>query len=417
MPHLREPVAQASACEGGFLYETGFATTDRHFSNSWISASAYSSADLRRLSRKARGGAVALAVPCGHGDELHQFERDFIAVLRRIFCAVCRRILGRASLLFRLVSSDSLPHCRHCRRLLPPAKPMPVNARRFIRKMRGGAQAHLLEADDGDCYIVKFQNNPQHRRILVNEFVAAEILAHLQISCPGHRDRARCRRSFWRLTRKCGCKSGERHIAIAAGLAFRIPAPGQTRIDRDLRFHSRCAAQPGGQCGTVPGGAGVRSLGGERGRAADRIFFRAQLKDWLAQPGVPPRKLGFVALMIDHGFAFNGPHWDFPDSAVTGLYPRRTVYDAVRSVGGLRAMAGTHQTFSRGGFRQGFATHSAGVAGGRRRAAGAVVRVAAAQKAEDPGTGGGLPQGAGQSVSAVELKAPATRSPALHACD
>jgi hypothetical protein len=42
---------------------------------------------------------------------------------------------------------------------------MPVNARRFIRKMRGGAQAHLLEADDGDYYIVKFQNNPQHRRI------------------------------------------------------------------------------------------------------------------------------------------------------------------------------------------------------------------------------------------------------------
>ncbi len=64
---------------------------------------------------------------------------------------------------------------------------MPVNARRFIRKMRGGAQAHLLEADDGDYYIVKFQNNPQHRRILINEFVAAEILTHLQIACPGHR--------------------------------------------------------------------------------------------------------------------------------------------------------------------------------------------------------------------------------------
>src|SRR6185312_9417307 len=62
------------------------------------------------------------------------------------------------------------------------------------------------------------------------------------------------------------------------------------------------------------------------------IFFRAQLKDWLARPGVPPRKLGFVALMIDHGFAFNGPHWDFPDSAVTGLYPRRVVYSGVKSI-------------------------------------------------------------------------------------
>ena len=62
------------------------------------------------------------------------------------------------------------------------------------------------------------------------------------------------------------------------------------------------------------------------------VFFRAQLKDWLARPGIPPRKLGFVALMIDHGFAFNGPHWDLPDSAITGLYPRRMVYENVRSI-------------------------------------------------------------------------------------
>ena len=36
--------------------------------------------------------------------------------------------------------------------------------------------------------------------------------------------------------------------------------------------------------------------------------------------------------MIDHGFAFNGPHWDFPDSAVAGLYPRRMVYRHVKSI-------------------------------------------------------------------------------------
>ena len=64
---------------------------------------------------------------------------------------------------------------------------MPVNARHFIRKMRGGAQAHLLEADDGHYYIVKFPNNPQHRRILVNEWIAGEILSHLQISAPEQR--------------------------------------------------------------------------------------------------------------------------------------------------------------------------------------------------------------------------------------
>src|SRR5712692_8851010 len=61
---------------------------------------------------------------------------------------------------------------------------MPLNARRHIRKMRGGAQSHLLEADDGRFYIVKFQNNPQHRRILVNELIASVFLKYLQVSTP-----------------------------------------------------------------------------------------------------------------------------------------------------------------------------------------------------------------------------------------
>lgn len=61
---------------------------------------------------------------------------------------------------------------------------MPLLARRHIRKMRGGAQAHLMEADDGRFYIVKFQNNPQHRRILVNEMIAGVFLKYLQISTP-----------------------------------------------------------------------------------------------------------------------------------------------------------------------------------------------------------------------------------------
>src|SRR5579864_8549227 len=59
---------------------------------------------------------------------------------------------------------------------------MPITARRHIRKMRGGAQSHLLETSDGHFYIVKFQNNPQHRRILVNELVSSVFLKYLQIS-------------------------------------------------------------------------------------------------------------------------------------------------------------------------------------------------------------------------------------------
>jgi hypothetical protein len=61
---------------------------------------------------------------------------------------------------------------------------MPVRAKQLIRKMRGGAQAHLIEGEDGAFYVVKFINNPQHRRILINEWLACEFLRYLQIHVP-----------------------------------------------------------------------------------------------------------------------------------------------------------------------------------------------------------------------------------------
>ena len=61
---------------------------------------------------------------------------------------------------------------------------MPIQATRHIRKMRGGAQGHLLAASDGHCYVIKAVNNPQGRRILVNEWLASVFLEHLQIAAP-----------------------------------------------------------------------------------------------------------------------------------------------------------------------------------------------------------------------------------------
>jgi hypothetical protein len=67
--------------------------------------------------------------------------------------------------------------------VLPPVS-MPLTAVRHVRKMRGGAQAHLLEADDGNWYVVKFRNNPQHHRVLVNELLSAAFLEYLKITAP-----------------------------------------------------------------------------------------------------------------------------------------------------------------------------------------------------------------------------------------
>src|SRR6267378_4147920 len=55
-----------------------------------------------------------------------------------------------------------------------------------IRRMRGGAQSHLMRCSDGHYYVVKFQNNPQHTRILVNELLATRLAARLGLpTTPG----------------------------------------------------------------------------------------------------------------------------------------------------------------------------------------------------------------------------------------
>jgi hypothetical protein len=61
---------------------------------------------------------------------------------------------------------------------------MPLTAIRHMRKMRGGSQAHLLQADDNNWYVVKFRNNPQNHRVLVNELLCATLLQYLQIASP-----------------------------------------------------------------------------------------------------------------------------------------------------------------------------------------------------------------------------------------
>jgi hypothetical protein len=53
-----------------------------------------------------------------------------------------------------------------------------------IRRMRGGSQAHLLRASDGSFYVTKFQNNPQHIRVLANEMFATRLGQWLGLPMP-----------------------------------------------------------------------------------------------------------------------------------------------------------------------------------------------------------------------------------------
>lgn len=207
---------------------------------------------------------------------------------------------------------------------------MPLTAQRFLRKMRGGAQSHLLEADDRQFYIVKFQNNPQHRRILVNELVASVLLNYLQISAP---DCALLNvpEEFLRANPEISLTLGSHRIPVRPGWHFGSRYPGDP--DRTavydfvpdsllaqvanlheflsiLVFDKWAANADGRQC----------------------IFHRARVRDWSPHTAAAPPKAAFVALMIDHGFIFNGPHWELTDSPLQGLYPRKTVYQGVTSL-------------------------------------------------------------------------------------
>ena len=61
---------------------------------------------------------------------------------------------------------------------------MAVLAVQHIRRMRGGAQGQLMLGADGHVYVVKFQNNPQHIRVLANEFLATRLAAAAGLTAP-----------------------------------------------------------------------------------------------------------------------------------------------------------------------------------------------------------------------------------------
>jgi hypothetical protein len=196
--------------------------------------------------------------------------------------------------------------------------------------MRGGAQSHLIQASDNQFYVVKFRNNPQHRRILVNELIAAGILEYLQIPAPAS-ELIRVPQEFLQENPQAMIQLGNQTLTPECGWAFGSRFPGDPNITAIYDFvPDSLLAQVENRGEFLNVLAFDKWTGNADGRQA--IFFRAKLKEWAPRSKAGPKKLGFVALMIDHGFIFNGPHWNFTESALQGLYPRRMVYEQARSL-------------------------------------------------------------------------------------
>jgi hypothetical protein len=194
-----------------------------------------------------------------------------------------------------------------------------VLAREVIQRMRGASQPYLLRCADDSSYVVKFQNNPQHVRVLANEMLAGRLamLIGLPVATP----------AFVEVPPRLvvgppplELEIGPRRVLCFAGLHFgsRFPGvPGQTLVvdflpDRLLSKVSNLASV------FLGGFAFDKWTCNCNGRQV--IFFRSAHEQGPA----------YTALLIDQGFCFNDGEWSFPDSPIRGLYPRRLVYEKVK---------------------------------------------------------------------------------------
>jgi hypothetical protein len=204
-----------------------------------------------------------------------------------------------------------------------PAAIATVRGVEFVRRMRGASQPHLLRVQDGGYYIVKFQNNPQHVRVLTNEMLAARLALLIGLPVP-HPAIVEISPAFVEGNPQLAMEIGLRREPCAAGLQFGSSfagIPGQTLVvdflpDRLLRKVHNLTP--------IFLGAFVFDKWTCNCDGRQVIFTRA--------PG--QESFGYSPWLIDHGFCFNDGEWNFPDSPIRSVYPRRLVYEGVR---GLRS--------------------------------------------------------------------------------
>ena len=204
-----------------------------------------------------------------------------------------------------------------------------------IRRMRGGAQSHLMrcvdERGEDHYYVVKFQNNPQHRRILVNELLGTRLAARLGLPTTPV-GVVEVREELIRLTPELCIEMPHARIPCQAGLQFGSRYPGDPRRvplyyflpDEQLRAVENLYQFAGmlvfdkWTCNT-------------NGRQT--LFFREELHHPYVQDNGhtanEDQAGNYETVMIDQGFCFNAGEWNYPDAPLRGLYARNRVYECV----------------------------------------------------------------------------------------
>ena len=198
----------------------------------------------------------------------------------------------------------------------PESLQLPFTAVLPIRPMRGASQSHLMMCSDGQLWVVKFQNNPQHLRILANEFIVSRIAEIVGLSVP-RCDAVHISRSVVEVMPKIvtdhdrglcerysdGLQLGSRYIG---GLM-----PGQV-VDTLTRKQLDNARNLGEFAGML---------------AIDKWTANCDTRQTaFARKAAEQR---YRVAFIDQGHCFGGGKWTFSDSPIVGVYPLKHVYSNV----------------------------------------------------------------------------------------
>ncbi|MGE5327369.1 MAG: HipA family kinase, partial [Deltaproteobacteria bacterium] len=200
-----------------------------------------------------------------------------------------------------------------------PAEVPIVRAVEFVRRMRGASQPQLLRADDGLYYVVKFVNNPQHPRILANEMIAARLALALGLPV---REPALVEVPPELIAGNPDMKIaiGARQVPCASGLQFGSSYAGQPGPALVVDF------LPDRLLRRVPNFAPA-FLGAF---VFDKWTCNCDGRQMIFTKQASDENSAYSPWLIDNGFCFNDGEWNFPDSPIRCIYPRRLVYESVR---------------------------------------------------------------------------------------
>jgi hypothetical protein len=188
-----------------------------------------------------------------------------------------------------------------------------------IRRMRGGAQSHLMLASDGHLYVVKFQNNPQHVRVLANEMLATRLAEAVGLSVPATEV---VEVSEWLIANTAGMQMqlGQKQTPCAAGLQFGSRYVGGLLPGQVLDY---LPEEQMSEVRNLEEFAGMLVIdkwtGNSNGRQA--VFHRKA------------RERRYRAIFVDQGYCFHAGEWSFPDAPLRGVYARNHVYACVAGWG------------------------------------------------------------------------------------